>query len=45
MNYTEFGAKINPLVNRFNRAYNGDLLALVFKEVEKRGRKLRTNVH
>jgi hypothetical protein len=34
MNNQEFSAKINPLINRFNKAYNGDVLALIFDEVK-----------
>lgn len=34
MNYQEFSAKINPILNRFNKAYNGDILAMVFDEVK-----------
>lgn len=34
MNFQEFNAKMNPLLNRFKKGYNGDLLALVFEEVK-----------
>lgn len=34
MNFQEFNAKMSPLINRFKKGYNGDLLALVFEEVK-----------
>jgi hypothetical protein len=34
MNFNEFNVKMNPLINRFKKGYNGDVLALVFEEVK-----------